>query len=42
MGRMEKNEKEHHGLTQGSQIFANCQEEVTASQAQHKDVQHEK
>lgn len=42
MGRMEKTEKEHHGLTQGSQIFANCQEEVTASQAQHKDVQHEK
>lgn len=41
MASMEKNDREH-GFTQGSQIFANCQEEIMASVAQHDEIQHEK
>lgn len=42
MPAWKKNDKEHYGLTQGSQIFANCQEEIMACQAQYREIQHEK
>lgn len=31
--RKKKNDKGHYGLTPGSQIFADCQGEIMASQA---------
>lgn len=37
-----KTEKECYGLAQGSQIFANCQEEIMASPTQISEMQQEK
>lgn len=42
MAGKEKIDKEHYGITQENWIFANCQEEIVDSQAQHKEIQHKK
>lgn len=42
MASLQKLDKEHYQFSQGSKVFANCQEQTVTIHVQHKGMQHEK